>query len=115
VLLNVIVLLPGKDPKFDPLIVTDPPTAPDVGDRLVIVGATAFTVCVSTVEVFELKELSPPYTAVMECEPTASVHVPKAAFPLLIAPVPNVVVPSINVTVPVTVVGDNVAVNVTEV
>jgi hypothetical protein len=36
-------------------------------------------------------------------------------LPLLIVPVPSVVVPSLNVTVPVAVVGDKVAVNVTDV
>jgi hypothetical protein len=36
--LNVTVLLPCADPKFDPLIATDVPTGPDVGDRLVIEG-----------------------------------------------------------------------------
>ena len=36
------------------------------------------------------------------------------ALPLLIVPVPSVVLPSVNVTVPVAVVGVTVAVNVTE-
>lgn len=42
--LNFTVLLPWGEPKFVPVIVTVAPTAPDVGDRLVIVGAAA---CVS--------------------------------------------------------------------
>ena len=37
--LNVTVLVPCVDPKFDPVIVTDAPTAPEVGDRLVMLGA----------------------------------------------------------------------------
>ena len=37
--LNVTVLVPCVDPKPMPAIVTDSPTAPDVGDRLVMVGA----------------------------------------------------------------------------
>jgi hypothetical protein len=37
--LNVAVLVPCVDPKFVPVIVTDAPTAPDVGDRLVMLGA----------------------------------------------------------------------------
>jgi hypothetical protein len=37
--LNVTVLLPWLEPKFVPVIVTDAPTAPDVGDRLVMLGA----------------------------------------------------------------------------
>ena len=36
--LNVTVLVPCVEPKFVPVIVTDVPTAPDVGLRLVIVG-----------------------------------------------------------------------------
>jgi hypothetical protein len=42
--LNFTVLLPWGEPKFVPVIVTVAPTAPDVGDRLVMVGAAA---CVS--------------------------------------------------------------------
>ena len=38
--LNLTVLVPCVDPKFNPVIVTDAPTAPDVGDRLVILGNT---------------------------------------------------------------------------
>jgi len=37
--LNVTVLVPCVAPKFDPVMVTDVPTGPDVGERLVIVGA----------------------------------------------------------------------------
>src|SRR5262245_6003993 len=37
--LNRTVLVPCVDPKFDPLIVTDVPTGPDVGERLVMTGA----------------------------------------------------------------------------
>jgi hypothetical protein len=36
--LNVTVLLPGDDPKLLPAIVTEVPTAPELGDRLLIVG-----------------------------------------------------------------------------
>jgi len=36
--LKVTVLVPCVDPKFVPVTVTDVPTAPDVGDRLLIVG-----------------------------------------------------------------------------
>ena len=39
--LKVIVLLPRLEPKFDPEIVTDVPTAPEVGDSPVMVGAVA--------------------------------------------------------------------------
>ena len=37
--LNVTVLVPCVAPKFVPVIVTDVPTGPLVGDRLVSVGA----------------------------------------------------------------------------
>ena len=37
--LNLTVLLPWVEPKLVPVIVTDAPTAPDVGERLVICGA----------------------------------------------------------------------------
>jgi hypothetical protein len=42
--LNATVLDPGLAPKFVPVIVTEVPTLPDVGLRLVIVGAVALTV-----------------------------------------------------------------------
>jgi len=38
--LNVTVLVPCVAPKPEPVIVTDDPTAPDVGDRLDTVGLT---------------------------------------------------------------------------
>lgn len=41
--LNFTVLVPCVAPKFVPVMVTDAPTAPEVGERLVIVGV-AFTV-----------------------------------------------------------------------
>jgi hypothetical protein len=41
--LNLTVLVPWVEPKFVPAIVTDAPTAPVAGDRLVIVGAAART------------------------------------------------------------------------
>jgi hypothetical protein len=41
VVLNVTVLEPWVAPKFVPVIVTDAPTAPLVGERLVMVGAAA--------------------------------------------------------------------------
>ena len=39
--LNFTVLVPCVDPKFVPVIVTDAPTAPDVGLRLLIVGVAS--------------------------------------------------------------------------
>jgi hypothetical protein len=51
---------------------------------------------------------------VIEFDPTASVEMLEVAFPALIEPVPSVVLPSVNVTAPVAVVGVTVAVNVTD-
>jgi hypothetical protein len=42
--LNLTVLLPCVAPKFAPAIVTDVPTKPDVGDKLVMLGAGTVTV-----------------------------------------------------------------------
>src|SRR5258708_8077856 len=42
--LNFTVLVPCVAPKFAPLIVTDAPTNPEVGFRLVILGAETVTV-----------------------------------------------------------------------
>lgn len=39
--LNLTVLLPCVEPKFVPVIVTEAPTAPEVGDKLEMVGAAA--------------------------------------------------------------------------
>ena len=50
----------------------------------------------------------------IECDPPASVEMLNVAFPLLIVPVPSVVLPSLNVTVPVAANGVTVAVKVTE-
>jgi hypothetical protein len=71
---------------------------------------------VTTVEVLEAKFESPPYCAVMECEPAARMEVVNVATPPLSVPVPSVVTPSRNVTVPVGVPPAplTVAVNVTD-
>jgi hypothetical protein len=42
--LNVTVLVPFVDPKFDPVIVTAVLTAPLAGDRLVMLGAAALVI-----------------------------------------------------------------------
>ena len=59
------------------------------------------TVCVNTGDLLPAKSALPPYRAVIECFPTASVDVVKVALPLLSVPVPNTVVPSLNMTAPV--------------
>src|SRR5215470_16448334 len=45
--LNVTLLVPFVEPKFDPAIVTTVPTAPLVGDRLVRLGAAGVLVTVN--------------------------------------------------------------------
>jgi len=50
---------------------------------------------------------------VIECDPSASVEMLKVAIPLLRVPVPNVVLPSLKVTVPVAAEGETVAVKAT--
>src|SRR5438093_9233709 len=68
---------------------------------LVDVAATA-TVCVNAVDVLPTKLPSPPYSAVMLWFPSASDDVVKVAWPdAFSVPVPSVVAPSLNVTVPV--------------
>ena len=80
----------------------------------------AFMVSVSGVEVLGAKLASPPYVAVMECDPAASEEVASVATPEeLSVLVPGVVEPSLNVTVPegvptAPIAFDTVAVNVTD-
>src|SRR5205814_562825 len=62
-----------------------------------------FTVSFSTADVLVMKLTSPAYTAVMLWLPTDKVEVVKTASPPLSVPVPSVVAPSLNVTVPVAV------------
>jgi hypothetical protein len=57
---------------------------------------------VSAADVLVESVLFPPYTAVIECEPTDNPEVLSVAKPEeFTVPVPNVVAPSLNVTVPV--------------
>jgi len=85
-------------------------------------GATAIekseTTWLSADEVLPAKFASPPYTAVIECEPAVSAVVVNVACALpLRAPVPSVVAPSMNVTVPLGVpepLGVTVAVSITD-
>src|SRR5438093_9518450 len=83
--------------------VTDCPDSDGLAEELTSVVVLAFfTVWVSVVEVLPLKVALPPYDAVIGCEPTASVLVTNVAWPEAFrVPVPRVVGPSLNVTVPV--------------
>src|SRR5947208_2135752 len=83
--------------------VTDCPDSDGLAEELTSVVVLAFfTVWVSVLEVLPLKVAPPPYDAVIGCAPTASVLVTNVAWPEAFrVPVPRVVGPSLNVTVPV--------------
>ena len=85
-------------------------------DVRVTVGVALLTVCASALDFAALKFVSPPYDAVIECDPPPNDAVANFALPLLNVPVLSVVVPSRNVTVPVGVPPepDTTAVKVTE-
>jgi hypothetical protein len=69
----------------------------------VIVWSALFTVCDTAADCgLALKLLSPPYVAVIECDPTLKEDVANVACPdPSSVPVPRVVAPSLNVTIPV--------------
>src|SRR5947199_7882741 len=82
--------------------VTDFPNTDGLAEELADVVVPYFTVCVSLEEVLPLKFALPPYDALIEREPTASVLVANVAWPEPFrVPVPRVVEPSLKVTVPV--------------
>jgi hypothetical protein len=110
--LTVAVL--GATPLTAAVKVTDwPKTDGFAGELTDVVVEAWFTVCVNVDDVLPLKALSPPYTAVIECEPGARLAGVRVAVPPDSTPVPSVVVPSLNVTVPVALLGETVAVKVT--
>ena len=78
-----------------------------------VVVLALFTVCVTALLVLPVKLLSPPNTAVMLWLPAVSDETLNVAVVPLIVPVPSVLLPSMNVTVPVAPLV-TVAVNVTE-
>src|SRR5438093_6178598 len=82
--------------------VTDFPNTDGLAEELADVVVPYFTVCVSLEEVLPLKFALPPYDALIEWEPTASVLVTNVAWPEPFSvPVPRVLEPSLKVTVPV--------------
>jgi hypothetical protein len=93
------------------------PVAGPVNIVVVAMSAAAFTVCVNAGEVSAAKFASPPYCAVIECDPCTSADVMNVAFPPApTVPIPREVIPSKNVTVPLivpAVAEETVAVNVT--
>lgn len=70
-------------------------------DTSVVVVAAFVTACVIAGDVLAVKFVLPPYTAVIECDPTASVDVVNVALPATSEREPRTVAPSLNVTLPV--------------
>jgi hypothetical protein len=67
-----------------------------------VITSLGLTVWFNAAEVLVMKLVSPPYTAVIECEPTFRDEVANVATPdPFSVPVPRVVVLSLKVTVPV--------------
>src|SRR6266403_611018 len=81
---------------------TDCPNTDGFDEELTDVVVPYFTLCVILGDVLPLKFASPPYDAVIEWEPTASVLVTNVAWPAPFrVPVPSALGPSLKVTVPV--------------
>src|SRR5207247_3581011 len=81
---------------------TDCPNTDGFNEELTDVVEQYFTGCVSLGDVLPVKFAAPPYDAVIEWEPTASVLVTNVPWPEPSrVPVPRMVEPSLKVTVPV--------------
>jgi len=85
----------------------------DASVVVVVARLIWFTVCVNVL-VLGASFVSPRYFAMILCEPRDSDCVVNVACPDDIAPVPSIVLESLNCTIPVAVFGETVAVNVTE-
>ena len=104
--LNVIVPVGIAEPLLAVTVAVKVMVAPTVEElRLavsVVVVVICCTLCVSAAEVLVRLLESPPYIAVIECEPIESALVLNVATPETFSvPVPSVVLPSKKVTVPV--------------
>ena len=114
------VLEPGAAAVTLAVKVTDwPKTEGFCEEPTTVAVAAVFTVCASAEEVLALKLPLPPYAAVMEWLATLSADVVKVAVPAVNVLAPNVVAPSLKVTVPIGVpdpgaVAATVAVKVTD-
>ena len=93
----------GEPPDGDETVaekVTHCPTSDGFREEAKVVVVVAFpTTCQNTFDVLPPKFESPPYIAVIGLLPIGSAEVVTLAEPLLNAPVPNIVVFSMNVTV----------------
>ena len=87
--LNVTVLVPGADPKFDPAIVTEAPTAPVAGDRLAMLGG------VTTVTLFPL------LSTALACTTIGPVVAPDGTGTLMLVALHVVGIPSVPLKVTV--------------
>jgi len=115
---TVPVGVPGAVDVTVAVNVTDWPAVDGFSEDATAVAVVPLTTCVTTEDVLDAKVASPLYVAVMEWEPAVSVLVANVAIAEPFSgPLPKVVAPSLNVTVPVGVPGDvdvTVAVNVTD-
>ena len=115
----VVVPAPGAAAETVAVNVTDCPNTMGFADEVTaVVVLSLLTVCVRGADVLPAKLASPPYTAVIEWVPTVSAVVANVAIaePFSV-PVPSVLAPSLNVTVPVGVPAEvdvTVAVNITD-
>ena len=100
---TVPVGIPPDDEVTWAVNVTAWPTKDGLSEELSVVVVVIFwTVCFSVPELLPKKVPSPPYTALMLCDPVASEDVLNVACPdAFNVPVPTLVFPSKNVTVPV--------------
>ena len=68
-------------------------------------GVLLPTTCISGADAALLKAVSPPYVAVIVCDPVLNEPVEMVAIPLIMVPVPRMVLPSSNVIEPVAAAG----------
>ena len=95
------VPVPGALAETVAVNVTACPTLAGSAEEVtVVVVGSLLTVWLSAVEELPLKLVSPPYVAVIECEPTVKTEVVRVARPVASSgPLPRTVAPSLNVTV----------------
>src|SRR5437016_2649901 len=91
---------PGATSATVAVKVTVPAAAERFDDVSAVVVAAWLTTGLAAVDVLARSFASPPYTAVIEWLATDKLLVVKVAMPPLSVPVPRIVEPSLNVTVP---------------
>src|SRR6267378_2617410 len=101
--LNVTVLVPCVAPKFVPVIVTDVPTGPEVGDRLPIAGATDASWYSSALESGEPSLSEPPAIRTIPLFSNVALWDSRATFKLPVkvkAPVEGLYIAALELTAP---------------